>query len=517
MGRFLDFKFRERGPIGLLLIIFAAAVWLRFNALGFQSLWLDEYLSLKDSVNIEAILKSFHSPGYFLTLKGWTTLFGTSIEAGRSLSAFADSLSVLLLYLLVSRLFNPGVGLAAALLYAFAPMSVWYARELRMYSLWGLMSLASAYSVLCYLDGRARITTLACFWVFSLAALSSHFYTVFFLGGLGVGAAVALWLSVRIGERSGKQARRQFINLFGILPLGVVCLGLLKWERFGGSLATVVRRMISAVAANGHGALSDLPASLMFFSFWGTPRIDSLAMTVASYALGPLLILGLLTIAFDRRLVGWKRALFICYAVLPVLVINTTGIRNYERLSYPALAMMMTILAYLISRMVGFVQQRQKVFAASAAAALLVCTWWPQLERVLYERAYPLVDACGDLRFQNGENDFIAATAFYIAPVVDKVCGFPKEVVAFENLRKRLSNDQTLRLFEDDKRVWIFFSHKWSGDSDFASVKYLREKGYEVFFYRQYSPILELVGLHRTVEPNVIGKSPRKKFEPAKL
>ena len=76
-----------------------------------------------------------HPPLYYWLLRLWTTVFGLSEFALRSLSAVLGTLLVLVIYGLGTRLFNRTTGLAAAFIAAIAPFQVYYSQEARMYIL----------------------------------------------------------------------------------------------------------------------------------------------------------------------------------------------------------------------------------------------------------------------------------------------------------------------------------------------------------------------------------------------
>lgn len=71
---------------------------------------------------------------YFLILRVWIDLFGQSEAALRLPSAFASIATVPVLYCAGRRMFGATAGIVAALLFALAPSSVYYAQEARGYS-----------------------------------------------------------------------------------------------------------------------------------------------------------------------------------------------------------------------------------------------------------------------------------------------------------------------------------------------------------------------------------------------
>ena len=124
----------------LLLLILALAAGLRFYNLGSQSLWSDEgnsaALATRSLAQItQDAAHDIHPPLYYWLLRLWTSVFGLSEFALRSLSAVLGMLLVLVIYSLGARLFNRTTGLAAAFIAAIAPFQVYYSQEARMYIL----------------------------------------------------------------------------------------------------------------------------------------------------------------------------------------------------------------------------------------------------------------------------------------------------------------------------------------------------------------------------------------------
>jgi hypothetical protein len=92
----------------LLVSILIAAAALRFTALGRQSLWDDEGFTLQDAHIIPG--QNFYEvqpPLYFVLLRGWTRLAGTSVSAVRAFSAFCGLAGVALLGLAARRMVSP--------------------------------------------------------------------------------------------------------------------------------------------------------------------------------------------------------------------------------------------------------------------------------------------------------------------------------------------------------------------------------------------------------------------------
>ena len=152
-------------PLVAVAVLAAALRWFRIDA---QSLWYDEGISAFQLTRsfpdiVRAAALDTHPPGYYWTLKAWADLFGGSELGLRSLSAFWGVVCVVLTYLLGRRLFQNGlIALVGALLLAVAPLAVYYAQEVRMYTQVTALGLLAVYG---YVLRR--------WWLYALAAVAT--------------------------------------------------------------------------------------------------------------------------------------------------------------------------------------------------------------------------------------------------------------------------------------------------------------------------------------------------------
>lgn len=126
-------------PGRVLLLLLLLALLLRGLNLGGKSLWLDEAFSAFQGQRTGQPLFSYydpnHPPLYYMLLRLWIPIFGSSEVALRLPSVLIASLNVGLGAWLARRLFAPPLALGATALLALAPLDVWYAQEARMYPL----------------------------------------------------------------------------------------------------------------------------------------------------------------------------------------------------------------------------------------------------------------------------------------------------------------------------------------------------------------------------------------------
>jgi len=137
-----------RGRLGLVLIV-AVAASLDLHNLGSQPFWFDEALSdaVASSHGISFVKIAFGREAgmacYHLALHAWLMLVSPSDSNIRLLSTIFAVAAVPAFYLLATKLFDPSVALAAAMLLAVNPLFISYAQEARSYTLAVLLTLLS--------------------------------------------------------------------------------------------------------------------------------------------------------------------------------------------------------------------------------------------------------------------------------------------------------------------------------------------------------------------------------------
>ena len=170
----LQIYHKRMSRIGLLLLTLVSFAW-RAQGLAWQSLWRDEVDAIHFATrNLSDTLMMFVQPGqngplYFLSLRPWFDVVGTSEFALRYPSAAAGTLTVLLTWHVARRLLPltpvvasagqttnapaPLVAWVAALLMAFNPYQLWYGQEGKMYTVITLLVLLATWW---WLEGIGR-------------------------------------------------------------------------------------------------------------------------------------------------------------------------------------------------------------------------------------------------------------------------------------------------------------------------------------------------------------------------
>jgi 4-amino-4-deoxy-L-arabinose transferase-like glycosyltransferase len=128
---------------------------LRVFRLDFQPIWFDEDLAYqRATVALDVSLASMAgSPLYYVILRGWADLAGSSLYALRFFSPLCGTLAVPLIYQVARRLLSREAALATMALAVFAPFYLYYSQEARTYSLTLVRMLISMHAFLHYKDG----------------------------------------------------------------------------------------------------------------------------------------------------------------------------------------------------------------------------------------------------------------------------------------------------------------------------------------------------------------------------
>jgi hypothetical protein len=179
------------------LILLAFAV--RTYDLDGKSIWSDESLSLyraRESVPFilsgqiviqDVPTQDTQPPLYFLLLHGLMAVAGAGTFVARYLSALASLLIIPLLYVLGRRLLDSTAGLFTALIGALSPLYLWYAQEIRMYTLLVALSAASVYALIRAVgNGKPERRWVLAYFAITAAMIYTHYSAFFLLGFQGL-------------------------------------------------------------------------------------------------------------------------------------------------------------------------------------------------------------------------------------------------------------------------------------------------------------------------------------------
>jgi len=169
-------------------IIIGLILFVTILSLGFfsrQSIRLDESQSLWQTSHtptkiLNIIAQDVHVPFYHVLLHFWQLFLGNSVFSGRIFSLLFFILSIPAIYFLGKRAFGRSIGVFAAVLLAISPFMNWYGNEIRMYSLFTLLTIMSQYffiGIYQYHDNDSWIG----YFLVSLFGIFTHYFFFFVL------------------------------------------------------------------------------------------------------------------------------------------------------------------------------------------------------------------------------------------------------------------------------------------------------------------------------------------------
>jgi uncharacterized membrane protein len=176
---------KENYLLGIILLV---AAILRFYRIDYQSLWLDEIYSIKET-NPDLPLKVMYDnlnvseqapPLYFLLAYFALKVFGYSAFVLRMFSACIGIAGVFMIYLLGKELQNKKAGAYAALLLSINYFHLSYSQEARMYTLLFLFTTLSFYMLVRFIKTPGFKSCLF-YTISTIMMIYTHFFALFAL------------------------------------------------------------------------------------------------------------------------------------------------------------------------------------------------------------------------------------------------------------------------------------------------------------------------------------------------
>lgn len=164
----------------LLFLIILLAGFLRFYNLEEESLGTDESYSLnatKGSMNLvfEKINKESAPPLYYLTIRSWNNMFGTSEFSMRFLSALLGTITVLLFFFIVKSFFGDKTAFYSSLLLSVSMLNVLYSQEARFYTISLFFVMLSTYFLTRIINRKNNKLNYALFVISSVLSIHLNY------------------------------------------------------------------------------------------------------------------------------------------------------------------------------------------------------------------------------------------------------------------------------------------------------------------------------------------------------
>lgn len=211
--------------LGVAVILMGGLV-LRFVATS--PLWLDEALSVNIAQvpfgDLAATLRRDGAPPlYYVALKGWMGVFGSSDLAVRALSGVFAVAALPFVWLAGRRLAGREGGWIAVVLLASSPFALRYATETRMYSLVMLLTAMGVVLLNAFLD-KPTTPRMAGLMLVSGALVMTHYW------GLYLVAALLIVLALRAERAKPRESNSvRFASSWAMVGIGTGLLALVPW------------------------------------------------------------------------------------------------------------------------------------------------------------------------------------------------------------------------------------------------------------------------------------------------
>lgn len=335
--------------VAAIVAAFAVAAFLRLDALGEPSYWLDEILHQQITTDVAALpwwrwfrtLHAEHGALYYLTQLA-TRLFGTSEWAGRLAAAAFGIATVPLAWLVLRR---KHAGTVAAILLAVSPLHVYFSREARSYA---LLTLLAAALMLVLLRGR------------SLVAAALVLVGMLYTSAVAAPIIVAAFLVAALCAFALREERRWYAT---VAAFCVVTLGLFR----------VVYAARPVTDANWPG-FPEVNAQFLT-ALVRTFSVSALGMEIAGRTAIAMLVFAIAGIVVLIR--GERRdAIVIVGMTLLPLTISLAVLKTLDHF-YAARYVMPAVFGYCVLAGIGIAALARWAPVALAVAAVTAVQLWP--------------------------------------------------------------------------------------------------------------------------------------------
>lgn len=312
------------------------------------SYWFDEantifYVQQPLPRMLTYVANDFSPPAYYLLLRGWTALVGTSEAATGSLSLLVVWVTAALTYGLGRRLFTRAAAAWGTLLFLVSQATIYYATETRMYALLMALTVASTWLLVRLLQEPRGWGAYLGYAATVLLGVYTHYAFWFFV--LAQNVAVVLWLRSRTAApRFGRWVVVQCSLLAAYLP----------------QIPILFDRVLHWYLAPGADWVDAVPADISLF--WRLPLellLPSIpdfsqSRTAAALLIGAAAVMIFVVVRFDRprravrlefRPLDPGVALLVVLTLIPLGVLYGLNVQFYRYAAYLA-PLLCLLLAY---------------------------------------------------------------------------------------------------------------------------------------------------------------------------
>lgn len=361
----------------LLLVILVTAAVARLINLGDTSIWYDEACSIFEARDVFYFISTenfIHPPLYYVMLAIWMKL-STSVWMLRFPSALFGVLSVYGMFRVGRHLLGSRVGLWAAGILAISPFHIYYAQQIKMYTLVTFLSTVSFLMFLKMLDDGATRKRLI--WI---CVINTLFIYSSALSGLQI-IAQTLWLFIHFRKRGRLIIPWILIHVLTVILFIPV---MMWWSEFAGNMMS--NSWVPAIT------LTTLVTSFKLFTsgFYATGwrMLGTVGVCTAGF------LVGLFTLRKRRDTL----LLLILMTFVPQMLIAAVSMSRGS-IYLERTLIFMTIPLYLILA-VGFASLRKQIVQFTVIVICIHTMFTPMIQQ-LRNRQMPFVNQTACPKMEN--------------------------------------------------------------------------------------------------------------------
>ncbi len=170
---------RKNIPFNLFLIFIIAILFRLWFIDKPEGLWNDEYVSWYIATRnnfgefISDMLKNCHTPLYYIYIKFWLLFFPDNDYSLRISSVIPSLLTILVMFFVGKEIKNSKTGLLCSFLTAISSFCIYFAQEVRLYSLLMFFSALALFSFIKICKNYSKIDFI-CFFIFNALICAIH-------------------------------------------------------------------------------------------------------------------------------------------------------------------------------------------------------------------------------------------------------------------------------------------------------------------------------------------------------
>ena len=320
-----------------LFVIFSIAFLFRIYMLDKpEGLWNDEYMgwyvASKNSIAgfISELMNNCHMPFYYIYLKVWMFLFGESDLVLRLSSVVPSLISVIVMFFVGKEFKDEKAGLMAAFLTAISSFCIYFAQEMRLYSLIFLFSTIQLFFFTKFIKEQNK-KNIIFFLISNFMLFFTHTLGIAFVG---INFIVTLYYFYKHNQKY-KEIFNKFITLLKQISPIILCLIL---------LAPLVINIVITPTISQFWSQFNLSKILFVFTDYFSPLQLSIISPPNSF----------FKLIFANGEIKWD---FIIFAVLPTIIafvaITNSIKQNIKTLNYALLSSLIFFLFLILVAVSG--------------------------------------------------------------------------------------------------------------------------------------------------------------------